>query len=160
MNKPLVYVAGPFRGPDHYAIHKNILAAEDISWHVWAMGGVALCPHLNTQHFQGSLPDDIWLEGDIIMLKRCDVVLMMPRWRDSSGATEEHRVAIEAKIPVVYSLEQLKDLIDGSSRCRKCGPPVCELPDPDEGLEFTRGRDHGDETHTVVRSKASDFGYK
>lgn len=111
VNKLLVYVAGPFRGASRWAEYQNIQKAEAVAWKVWEAGAVALCPHLNTAHFQNSLPDNVWLEGDIIMLERCDVMIMVEGWEKSVGATEERRIAIERNIPVVYTIEELKRLI-------------------------------------------------
>lgn len=87
--KPVVYIAGPFRGVDHWAIHQNVRSAEALALEVWRAGAVAICPHLNTEHFQGSLPDDVWLEGDLEILGRCDAVLLAPRWETSSGTRAE-----------------------------------------------------------------------
>ena len=103
----VVYLAGPFRGKDHFEIHQNICRAEELSLQIWRAGAACLCPHLNTAHFQGAGPDDIWLNGDIEMLRRCDGVLMTPDWRRSMGATAEHEFAAQHRIPVFYSIEEV-----------------------------------------------------
>lgn len=97
----VVYVAGPFRGPNHWAIHKNIRRAEEIAFDIWRVGAVALCPHLNTIHFQDALPDDAWLTGDLELLRRCDAVVMVPGWEYSQGAQAERKYAKEHNIPVI-----------------------------------------------------------
>jgi len=48
----------------------------------------------------GVVPDEVFLAGDIEILKRCDLVVMVPGWENSSGAKEERNVAIEHNIPV------------------------------------------------------------
>lgn len=96
----VIYVAGPFRGPNHWVIEENIRRAERIAWEVWANGDAAVCPHANTRFYQGSLPDATWLNGDIEILKRCDGVVLCPGWRDSSGTRAEVAVAIDNNIPV------------------------------------------------------------
>lgn len=107
----LVYIAGPFRAkPDplnQYVQKKNIDEAADLALQVWAMGGVAVCPHLNTAPFQGALPDEVWLKGDLTLMKRCDAVLMTPRWEKSEGAKVEHDIAITHGIPVFYAISGL-----------------------------------------------------
>jgi hypothetical protein len=96
------YVAGPFRAPNHWEIELNIRHAETLALKVWAMGAPALCPHSNTRFYQGVLPDDTWLDGDLFMLKRCDFIVMTHTWKKSSGAVEEHTKAKEWGIKVFY----------------------------------------------------------
>lgn len=103
----VVYIAGPFRGPDAYAIHQHICRAEALALKVWRLGAAAICPHLNTAHFQGALPDQVWLEGDLAILRRCDVVLTLPDWTRSAGARAEVRAAREWAIPVLADLAEL-----------------------------------------------------
>lgn len=104
---PVVYVAGPFRGKDHYAIHKNVERAEALSHEVWAIGAAAICPHTMTQHFQDSLPDEVWLKGDIELLRRCDALVLVEGYERSSGTKAEVAYALDHNIPVFFSVEEL-----------------------------------------------------
>lgn len=106
--KKLIYIAGPFRGANQWEQFQNIREAETLALEVWRMGAVALCPHANTAHFQGALPDDVWLEGDLEMMRRCDAVLLMPRWRGSRGAVEEAKEAKQAGLPVFEYVSDLR----------------------------------------------------
>ena len=103
----VVYVAGPFRGPHSWAIENNIRRAEELAWKVWEQGFTAISPHCNTRYFQHSLPDHIWLDGDLEILKRCDVLLLTPDWERSEGTRIEKEFAEEYGIPVVYDIEHL-----------------------------------------------------
>lgn len=107
MLMPVVYIAGPYRAkPDpnnQYVQTLNIRRAEALAHDVWSMGAAALCPHLNTANFQGSLPDQVWLDGDLAMLAKCDAVLMTPDWELSAGARVEQQFALDRGIPVFYS---------------------------------------------------------
>lgn len=82
----VIYVAGPYRGDNAWEIEQNIRRAESLSLEVWKAGFAAICPHANTRFFQGVLYDDVWLNGDIAILKKCDAILMTPDWQKSSGA--------------------------------------------------------------------------
>ncbi len=95
-------MAGPYRAPHAWAIEQNIQAAEHWAFRIWEAGGVALCPHLNTRNFQGALPDEIWLSGDLVMLERCDAILMLPGWTESKGSVLEHQHARDKEIKVFY----------------------------------------------------------
>jgi hypothetical protein len=104
----VVYVAGPYRGPDNWAIAENIRNAERLALDVWKAGAAALCPHANTAHFQFAAPDAVWLDGDLAMLAKCDAMIMTPDWRRSSGARAEHDFASQRGIPIFYDLETLR----------------------------------------------------
>jgi hypothetical protein len=110
----LVYVAGPFRGPTNYDIQRNCDNAEDLALCVWKTGGIAICPHLNTRHFQGQLKDQIWLEADLLIVKRCDALITVPGWKQSAGTRHEMELAKEWHIPVFHRLEDLNTWLESS----------------------------------------------
>ena len=113
MLMPVVYVAGAFRAkPDphnQWVQHCNIRKAEGVAHRVWGLGAAAVTPHLNTVNFQGSLPDSVWLDGDLAILAKCDAVVMVDGWEDSEGAKAEQQFALARGIPVFYSVQELTE---------------------------------------------------
>jgi len=107
----MVYIAGPFRGINSWDMEENIRRAERLALEVWKLRAACICPHANTRYFQNAAPDDIWLNGDLEILKRCDAILMTPDWRRSTGAVAEHDFAITHGIPVYYSVADLKPFV-------------------------------------------------
>lgn len=103
----VVYVAGPFRGANSWEMEQNIRRAETLALDVWRAGFAAICPHTNTRFFQGAADDEVWLEGDLAIMAKCDAVLMTPDWERSRGATEERRKAIAWGIRVFDTLDEL-----------------------------------------------------
>lgn len=111
----VIYVAGPFRATlanghqDCWGIQQNVMRAMALSLEVWKRGHVALCPHANTMFFQNAAgtADNVWLDGDLELIRRCDAVLMMPDWERSAGARAEQVFALAQHIPVLYSLGEL-----------------------------------------------------
>ncbi len=103
----VVYVAGPFRGPNSWEMEQNIRRAETLALEVWRLGAACICPHTNTRFFQGAAPDKVWLDGDLEIVTRCDAVLMTPDWSRSLGATAEKDYAEARRIPVFTELESL-----------------------------------------------------
>jgi hypothetical protein len=81
----VIYIAGPFRAKTPWLIEQNVRRAEADALEVWQLGAAALCPHKNTQHFQDSAPDSVWIEGTLELLRRCDAVLVGGRYEASSG---------------------------------------------------------------------------
>jgi len=101
----LVYIAGPYRAPTIRGVVENIQRAEKVAIRYWQYGCAVICPHKNTALMDGSVNDndhDVWLKGDLEMLKRCDVIVMMNDWQSSEGAKAEHEFAKENGIEIVY----------------------------------------------------------
>lgn len=98
----VAYIAGPYRGKTHYEIEQNIRAAEAVAIKYWKLGYAVICPHKNTAHFDGLATDDIWLEGDLELLRRSDVIVMMPNWAFSDGARTEYSEAMDFGKEIIY----------------------------------------------------------
>ena len=108
MTKKVVYVAGRFRAPTHWGIVQNVRAAEAVALDVWRLGAAALCPHMNTANFQGAAPDEVWLEGTLEMLRRCDAIITVPGWETSVGTKIEVDEAKRLSLPVFNSIPDLR----------------------------------------------------
>ena len=116
---PVIYVAGPFRHPwkhmpgqqDCWEIQNNIMVAAALALELWRMGAAALCPHLNMAYFQNAADDQVWLDGDLALLARCDAILMTPNWKGSAGARAEHKEAQIRYIKVLYNVDEARTFI-------------------------------------------------
>jgi hypothetical protein len=101
--KQIVYVAGKYRSKwGLIGRIINILKARKVAIRLWQKGYIVICPHLNTALFDGYCPDDTWLEGDIAILERCDVIYMLKDWNESRGARIEYREAVRWGLEVMY----------------------------------------------------------
>jgi nucleoside 2-deoxyribosyltransferase len=101
----ILYTAGPYGNKT--AVHgvgdgvvggveENIKRAKDIAAQLWDAGHAVICPHANTEHFEKlckKTGHEQFLNGDIAIISRCDVVVMLPGWQTSQGAQLERRVA-------------------------------------------------------------------
>lgn len=103
----VIYIAGKFRGKSAWDIEQNVRRAEELALQAWRLGFAVICPHTNTRFFDGAANDNIWLEGDISILLRCDAVLLVDNWKQSQGAQTEVKVAKENNIPVYETIEEL-----------------------------------------------------
>ena len=103
----IAYVAGPYRSKYGLpGVIINIIRAWRIARKLWRMGYCVICPHANSALMSAKdIPETRFLEGDILLMLQCHVVVLAPGWWDSSGAMEEIRIATEAGIPV-YSWSQ------------------------------------------------------
>lgn len=98
----VIYLAGPYRGDVSGNIKRTMAVAEKL----WNLGWTVLCPHGNSANLKGD--DSIFLEGDIVLLKRCDMLVLMPGWEGSAGTKGEFIKALEFGIPVFRLDEVLK----------------------------------------------------
>lgn len=101
MNRKLVYISGPYANGGH-GVERNISIARNIAIRLWEEGYGVICPHLNTQHFEWDCLCEWqdYMDGDLTMVERSDLVVMIPGWEDSKGAVIERDHAIRKGIPV------------------------------------------------------------
>lgn len=101
---PLVYIAGPYSGPDFLTIDQNINVAREVAKWLCDNRIYFFCPHLNSAHFEAftQVPKDYWLDLDLEIMYVCDALLILPGWLDSPGTMNEIRIATDRGIPVFY----------------------------------------------------------
>lgn len=106
----LVYVAGPYRGKSRFRlirffqVLRNIWRARRVAQELWRHGFTAVCPHLNTFLMDRLGPPEMFIERDLEILAKCDAVVVLPRYHESTGTLGEIRFAQEHRIPVFYSV--------------------------------------------------------
>lgn len=61
-----------------------------------------MCPHTNTRFFHGAAPDEVFLEGTLEMMRRSDLVYMLPGWKKSQGSIKEKKEAERLGLPVFF----------------------------------------------------------
>ena len=100
----LVYVSGPYTAKTHDEISANIQAAREVAIKLWEMGHTALCPHLNTAHFEVDCKAtyDQYMAGDFTLLSVCDAMVVLPGHEKSRGTNMEIDYAKEHGIPMYY----------------------------------------------------------
>ena len=108
MSPPVVYIAGPYRGPRAIDIEHNACRARLVAASVVAAGGIPLVPHANSLHFDDLAPAEWWLEATLEMLRRCDAVVVLPGWKHSEGTKGEIAEAERLGMPVYYCYENLR----------------------------------------------------
>lgn len=103
----VIYIAGPYRANTERGTVENIRAAEAVAIKVWKAGYIALTPHLNTRLFGGICSDEVWLEGALELMSRCDGMVLVPGWELSGGTITEIQEAKNMNIPVFTNVEEL-----------------------------------------------------
>ena len=103
----LVYIAGAYRARTVFGVIRNILKARSISKKLWTKGIYNICPHMNSALLKCN-SDDVFLNGDLEILSRCDAVLVLDNWYNSKGTIAEIREAEKLNIPVFYDIGMLE----------------------------------------------------
>ena len=98
----LVYIAGKYRGDTIREIVENIQEAEKVAIKYWKLGYAVICPHKNTELFDGIVDLQVFLDGDLEMVRRCDSIVMMSNYKDSKGALGELALARELNKEIIY----------------------------------------------------------
>lgn len=93
--KGIIYIAGSYRASSINGVLENILRARNAAKYWWQEGWAVLCPHTNTAFMDGVVPDEIFLEGDLVLLRKCDGIALLDGWWKSAGARQEAIVAVE-----------------------------------------------------------------
>ena len=102
----VAFLSGPYRAGNGRTVRENIRAAERAALVWWRRGYAVICPHLNTAFFDGELPDEVWLEGDLAILERLrpciDAAVFLPGWQQSEGSRIEFDKAREFLLNIHY----------------------------------------------------------
>lgn len=100
--KRVAYISGPMTGlPDN-----NYPAFDRVAAYLRARGYQVESPAEATPPTCGTWLG--WMRGAICKMMKCDIVVMLPEWGASRGATIERQLAIDLGIEVV-TLAELTD---------------------------------------------------
>lgn len=101
--KKKIYIASPYTIGD---VAVNVKRQMDVADELMTLGFAPFTPlYSHFQHMMHPRPYQDWIDIDLIWVLSCDAVLRLDG--KSSGADGEVKYAIENKIPVYYSIEEL-----------------------------------------------------
>ena len=103
----VAYVAGPYRAENNWLLEQNVRAAEEMGLKLATRGLASIVPHTMSRYFHGTLTETYWLAATQELVKRCDIMLVLPGWENSSGTLAEIALAKTIQMPVFYDLEKL-----------------------------------------------------
>ena len=93
---------------DGCTLEQNIEQAAAIYFQLVRACIPAFCPQLGaTLQAAFDTTYETWMAYDFAFIDVCDVVLMLPRWETSEGASREFTYAIERGKRIVYDVKEL-----------------------------------------------------
>ena len=102
----LLYIAAPYRASSTAAIRNNINEAALMAQYYWLQGYAVLCPHMNSAHFDGLVPDKVFMAATKLMLTHCSHIALHPKWSFSTGCIEEYQYAHNNNITMHFTVMQ------------------------------------------------------
>jgi hypothetical protein len=124
----IAYTAGKYRAESMNGVRVNVLRAEAIAMKYWELGYGVICPHKNCYLIDNTkINEALILNADFEMIRRCvDIMVMIPGWKTSDGAKQEHALAKQIGLEIIYEKEEaiakyLKQYIRGTKSKPKKG---------------------------------------
>jgi len=101
---------------DFWNIDRNIHKARQTAIDLLENDFAYFCPHLNSYHFEQDCKAtwEDYLKMDLVILGRCDALLLLDNWTESKGAKTERGFALKHNIPVFFSIDNLKEHFNGN----------------------------------------------
>lgn len=87
---------------------QNIILARQVAMHLWSLGYAVICPQTNSAHFDHVAPAGVFYDGYLEVVKRSDILVMLPEWEESAGAVRE-KIKAEQTGKEIYFAERCKD---------------------------------------------------
>ncbi|MDO9592988.1 MAG: DUF4406 domain-containing protein [Erysipelotrichaceae bacterium] len=97
----VVYIAGHYRTKNIFKKIYYIYRARKVAIEYWKKGYAVICPHTNSAFFDGKVSDNVFLDGYLELVQHSDILVMLPRWRNSSGARKEHALGYKLNKKIV-----------------------------------------------------------
>ena len=118
-NRRLVYIAAPYSPPASWSkLLRMLFGWLAVWWHtrlalqaarqVAKAGGFPITPHQIGRNIENIGDYLFWIAGTLDLALRCDAIYAVPGWEKSKGAVGEIRAADRDRLPVFYSLDELK----------------------------------------------------
>ena len=109
----IVYVSGPLTSSNSLQVKRNIEIAKQATIELLNRGFGVICPHLNSPiDLESSANYSDYLEMYLEIVKRCDIIFMLPNYLESNGATKERFVAGQNTIPITYTIDQVEGVYE------------------------------------------------
>jgi hypothetical protein len=116
----LIMISGPYTGRTAEETEDNIEKARLKALEVISKKGrfdwFPITPHLNTGRFEmydfcmEGIRSDYYYNGYTELVQRCQAILMLPDWKESKGAIEEHSLAKAHNIPIYYDVDSIPEV--------------------------------------------------
>ena len=104
----IVYLAGPMTPKNGYTLEQNIEQAAAVYFQLVRARIPTFCPQIGAA-LQAAFDTsyETWMAYDFAVIDQCHVVLMLPRWETSEGASREYAYALKCGKRIVFTVEEI-----------------------------------------------------
>jgi len=96
----LIYIVGKYTAKTTIGKLINIYRARRAAKRLWSYGYAVICPHSNSALMDRYAPLQVFYDGTIEMLKKCDYIYLLKDWEKSKGARAEYQTALKYGIEI------------------------------------------------------------
>ena len=97
------YISGALTGDGKRStLYDNMHRARECAIKYYKLGYAVICPHLNSYLMFGSISEKEIMGSDLELVRRSDIIVMLPNWEQSKGAKLEHELAVKLHKDIVY----------------------------------------------------------
>ena len=101
----VLFIIGPYRADTHSQVARNIITARAYAEKYWSKKYSVICPQLNSAFMSGVVDEQVFLDGYLEQLRRSDVVLVLPGWKESEGSNREVMLATELDKEFIWIIQ-------------------------------------------------------
>lgn len=102
-----VYISGPITGMNKAKCDAAFNTAAAL---LFLKGYDAVSPWHISQMLPPSFTYEDYMDIDMVLLKKCDAILMLPGWENSKGATKELTYAKKNDMKVFFDIKDIKNI--------------------------------------------------
>lgn len=107
MKKRVIYLSHPYRARTEWGLWCNIQSAHTYAKQLWMKGWVCLSPVSNTAFMGGEDDFEMWIDGDLELVSRCDAWAGAPGWERSEGCRMEYEKAIAGGLTIYTDINEV-----------------------------------------------------
>ena len=102
----IAYVIGPIRSKWRIVRWLNINSARLTAIKLWSAGFAVICPHMNSACMRHKVDEDRFIEGDLVLIEKCDFAVVVGKWENSVGSLAEIKLCRRLNMPVYHSVKE------------------------------------------------------
>jgi hypothetical protein len=103
--KGKAFISGAYSGGSISETEINVSKAKRVIEDAIKAGWIPQCPIVYWHPFADLQDYDFWLEAALVILRTCDVLVLVPGWGTSSGVRREIELARQLHIPLISAAE-------------------------------------------------------
>lgn len=103
------YLASPYTAKTEWGRYLNVTSAHYWAKEIWRKGWACISPVSNSAWMSDGDDYELWMEGGLAILDRCDAFCIAPGGDKSRGCQRELARAKELGLAIYYGVDEVPD---------------------------------------------------